>query len=59
MVWACPTLAGNDAGKQNFGYEVDGPPRERGRPKRTCMEVVKIDLKKCNLFEDLTQDRLE
>ena len=37
--------------------KVDGPPRERGRPKRTWMEVVKIDMKKCNLSEDLAQDR--
>ena len=32
---------------------IDGPPRERGRPKRTWMEVVKIDLKKCDLYKDL------
>lgn len=27
--------------------------------KRTWMEVVRLDLKKCNLFENLAQDRLE
>ena len=36
-----------------------GPSRTRGRPKRTWMEVVRIDLRKCNLSEDLAQDRLE
>ena len=30
-----------------------------GRPKRTCMVVVMIDMKKCNLFEHLAQDRPE
>ena len=30
--------------------------RLRGRPKRTWMEIVKIDLKTCNLSEDLAQD---
>ena len=38
---------------------VDGPPTESDRPKRTWMNVVKIDLKKCNLCEDLAQDRSE
>ena len=37
--------------------QVDGPPRGRGKLKRKWMEVVKIDLKKCNLSEDLAQDR--
>jgi hypothetical protein len=37
--------------------KVDGPPRGRDRPKRMWMEVVKIVMKKCNLYEDLTQDR--
>ena len=37
--------------------KVDGPPRGRGRPKRTWMEVVKIDMKKYNLSEDFAQDR--
>ena len=34
-------------------------PRKRGRLKRIWMEVVRIDLLKCNLYEDLAQDRLE
>lgn len=30
---------------------------ERGRLKRIWMRVVKIDLKKCNLLEGLTEDK--
>ena len=44
--------------RKSFVMKVDGPPRGRGRPKRSWMEVVKIDIKKCNLYEDLAQDRL-
>ena len=35
------------------------PPRGRGRLKKTWMEVVKIDLKTWNLFENFAQDRSE
>ena len=45
--------------RKGFSIEVDGPPRRRGRLKRTSMEVLRIDLRKCNLSEDLAQDRLE
>ena len=45
--------------RKSLAMKVDGPQRGRGRPRRTWMEVVKIDPKKCNLFEDLAQDRLE
>ena len=45
--------------RKGLVMKVDGPPMGRGRPKRTWMELVKIDMKKCNLFEDLTQDRSE
>lgn len=38
---------------------VDGSLRKMGRMKRTWMEVVRIDLKMCNLPEDLAHDRLE
>lgn len=31
--------------------------RKMGRQKRTWLEVERIDLKKCNLSEDLAQDR--
>ena len=36
--------------RKSMAMRVNGPPRGRGRPKRTWMEVIKIDLKKCNLF---------
>ena len=39
--------------------KVDGLPRGRDRPKRTWMEVLKIDMKTCNLSEDLAQDKSE
>ena len=39
--------------------KVDGSPKGRGRPKRMWIEVVKIDMKMCNLSEDLAQDRSE
>ena len=42
-----------------FSIQVEGPLRRRVWPKRTWMEIVTIDLKKCNLSEDLAQDRLE
>ena len=45
--------------KNSLAMKVDGPPRGRSRSKGTWMEVVKIDMKKCNLSEDLAQDRSE
>ena len=39
-----------------MAMKVDGPPRGRSRLKRTWMEVVKTDIKKCTLSEDLAQD---
>ena len=39
--------------------QIDGPPKGKGKPKRTWMEPVKIYLKKCNLFKDLVKDRSE
>ena len=33
--------------RNSLAMKVDGPPRGSGRPKRTQIEVVKIDLKKC------------
>ena len=38
---------------------VDGPPREMETLKRIRMNVVKINIKKCNLSENLAQDSLE
>ena len=43
--------------QHRLALQVDGPPRRRGRLKRT--EAVKINIKKCNLSEGLTQDRSE
>ena len=45
--------------RKSLAMKVDSPPRERDRPQRTWMAVVKLDLKKCNSSEDLAQDRLE
>ena len=39
--------------------QVDDPTRGSGRLKRKWMEVITIDQKKCNLFEDLALDGLE
>ena len=51
--------ASNDPVEKKFFMQVDGPPRKRGRPKRTWIEAIKTDMKKCNLSEDLTKDRLD
>ena len=40
--------------KKSLAMQVDRPPRGRGKPNKTWMQVVKIDLKKCNLSEDVT-----
>ena len=45
--------------RKSLAMKVDGSPRGMGRPKRTWMKVVKIDMKKCNLSEDLAKDKLE
>ena len=42
--------------RKSLAVKVDGPPRGRGRPKRSWMEKVKIDLKKYNISEDLDQE---
>ena len=39
--------------------QVDGPSRKKGKPKSRLMEVVTINMNKCNLLEDLAQDRSE
>ena len=44
---------------KKISMQANGPPRGGGRPKRTWMEVVKIDLKNCNISKDLAQDRSE
>lgn len=45
--------------RKSFAMQADGPRKGRGRPKGTWMEIVKIDQKNCNVFEDLAQDRSE
>ena len=42
---------------KNLAMKVDGPPRGRGTLKKTQMEVLNINMKKCNLSKNLTQDR--
>ena len=39
--------------RKSLAMLVDGPPRERSRPKKTWMDVVKIDMKMCNLSKYL------
>ena len=60
-------------GRKSFSLQVDATSRKRGSMERTCIEVVRIYMKKCNLSEevvmidmkkcilseDLTQDRPE
>ena len=48
--------ANNYAGEEK-SMKVDGPPRGRARLKRMWMGAITIDLKNCNLSEDLVQDR--
>ena len=45
--------------RKTLFMKIDSPPRGRGRTKRTWMEVVKIDMKKCHFSKDLAQDRSE
>ena len=44
--------------RKSLAMKVDGPVRGRSRPKRTWMEIVKIDMK-YGLSEDLAWDRSE
>ena len=41
--------------RKGLVMKVAGPPRERGRPKRMWMKVLKIDVKNYNLSENLAQ----
>ena len=43
------TWDNNKIVEENFSMQVDGPLRKRDGPKSTWMEVVRIDMKKCNL----------
>ena len=42
-----------------FLCRLNGSGRKRGRPKRTWMEVVRVDMQKCNIFENLALHWLE
>ena len=55
MVWTCPTQANDCVVDERFSMQVDGSPRKMGGLKRTWREVVRIDMKKSNLSEDLGQ----
>ena len=52
-------MSNNGPVRISFSMQVDGPSKKRGRPKRMGMEVVRIDMKKCNISKNLAQDRLE
>ena len=43
--------------RKSFAMKVDGLPSGRSGLKRTWMDVVQIYMKKCNLSEDLAEDR--
>ena len=45
--------------QKSFAMKLDGPPKGRGRPNKTWMKVVKMDMKKCNLSKNSAQDRSE
>ena len=45
--------------RKNLTIKDNGPLRAKGRSKKTWMVVVKINMKKCNLFQNLVQDRLK
>jgi len=51
MVWACAVKKNSDWVKKCMEYEVEGS-RPRGRPKRTCREVVQKDCQACNFAMD-------
>ena len=45
--------------RKSLGMQIDDPLRGNGGPKRTLMDVIKMDVMKSNLFEDLARDRSE
>lgn len=51
MAWTFATHASKDVREESRSMQVDGP--LRGRPKRTWIDVVWLDLKRCNLSNDL------
>lgn len=53
---ASQQMAPSPIGK-SLAIQVDGPPRVRDRSKKTLMEVVKLDMRKYNLFGYLVSDK--
>ena len=58
MVYTCPMQANKGAGEEKFLHASCWSLEEKGRPKRTWMEIARIDLNKCNPSTNLAQDRL-
>lgn len=52
MVWTCKMQSRNGANEEKFLYACRWPLRKRSRPKRTKMQVVPMDLKKCKILKD-------
>lgn len=44
---------------KRFSMLVDSSSKKMGRPKKTLMEVARVDMEKCNISNYLSQDRLE
>lgn len=45
MVCKCPTKANDSANEEKFLYiYIDGASRKKGRPKRTWMELERIEI---------------
>lgn len=49
-------MQASDNADEEFFIQVNGPLRKRRRSKRTWMEVLEIDFKKCNLPRYLAHD---
>lgn len=45
--------------RKNFSIKIYGTSRKMGEPKRKRTKVVKINLKKCNTFKDLSHDKMK
>lgn len=45
--------------RKSLSIQVSSPPSKRGKQKRTWMEVIRLDLKKCKLSKDLAYNRRE
>jgi len=56
MVWACDAKKNNDWVKKCMEYEVEDA-RPRGRPKKTCREIVGKDCQAHKLNREEAMDR--